>query len=200
MVCAGCRRKAKPTPMSWSSWTDLMRLLRVANARTLCRTGVCMRTTVQMDLEFAVLLLTRPPFVHLLAAYERLQNMFFKCISLFSNGDIIALTNGAAMHTCHSAKAPVLDYAYTLLQPLTQQWVRMSFNYDSLNLLPSDMHSYLYTCISGWNLTHKYILIVQRIQMKFTAMGCIHRLNTSQSTDCASKWFRYGAYLVFPGE
>ena len=34
---------------------------------------------------------------------------------------VVALTNGAAEQTCHSAAAPVVDYSYTLLQMVGQE-------------------------------------------------------------------------------
>ena len=37
------------------------------------------------------------------------------------NGSVVALTNGAAEQTCHSAAAPVVDYSYTLLQMVGQE-------------------------------------------------------------------------------
>jgi len=34
------------------------------------------------------------------------------------HGTVVALTNGAAEQTCHSDEPPVIDYSYTLLQPV----------------------------------------------------------------------------------
>ena len=41
-------------------------------------------------------------------------------VVLARNGSVVALTNGAAEQTCHSAAPPVVDYSYTLLQMVGQ--------------------------------------------------------------------------------